>query len=524
VEQNLKRDDVKVLAIDDINLRKGNSSTACSVFIDGETHRVLTIIQGTTEEVVKKVIKKYPSADIVSRDRGNAYSAAAKKCGKKIQVADGFHLVQNIHKAVKDALSMEVAHDFFIWEGDGWIRMVDSANDSSNHDNDDCPAEPATLESNDIEKRIHLAGINTRQAGKYRETLKVLELTERGLRTPEIAKRLSIKMADVIRYRKDATETIKKVEHRIDEYFEMKKKGKWEYHQRTIANNARSSSESIVEPYKDTVLRMLKEGKNHRNIHPIIAKEGFKGCANSVYQYIIKYCHENNIPYGRNSRVIPPEERTTDNTASRPENISIERTSRETIYGCILHEASEKKKEIKEALLDLEESPSNSKNRDNQSESGEWINKSNYADSVARIIFDTKPKQKKPQKKLSDKAFEHIKSKFGYIQHLTDFLVSFHDVFLSLDVAKLDSFIRNYKNDAIESVSTFASGLKKDYDAVRNSLLYPRISNGPTEGFNNKLKMIKRRSYGRAGIELLNAYAVLPCYYKDLDKNCKPAA
>jgi hypothetical protein len=315
VEQNLKRDDVKVLAIDDINLRKGNSSTACSVFIDGETHRVLTIIQGTTEEVVKKVIKKYPSADIVSRDRGNAYSAAAKKCGKKIQVADGFHLVQNIHKAVKDALSMEVAHDFFIWEGDGWIRMVDSANDSSNHDNDDCPAEPATLESNDIEKRIHLAGINTRQAGKYRETLKVLELTERGLRTPEIAKRLSIKMADVIRYRKDATETIKKVEHRIDEYFEMKKKGKWEYHQRTIANNARSSSESIVEPYKDTVLRMLKEGKNHRNIHPIIAKEGFKGCANSVYQYIIKYCHENNIPYGRNSRVIPPEERTTDNTA-----------------------------------------------------------------------------------------------------------------------------------------------------------------------------------------------------------------
>jgi transposase len=172
----------------------------------------------------------------------------------------------------------------------------------------------------------------------------------------------------------------------------------------------------------------------------------------------------------------------------------------------------------------LEEPTSNSKNRDNQSESGEWINKSSYADSVARIIFDTKPKEKNPQKKVSDEAFEHIKSKFGCIQHLTDFLVSFHDVFLSLDVAKLDSFIRKYKNDAIESVSTFASGLKKDYDAIKNSIIYPDISNGPLEGFNGKIKMIKRRSYGRAGIELLNAYAVLPCYYKDLDKNCKAAA
>jgi hypothetical protein len=35
VTQNLQRDDVHVLAIDDINLRKGNSSTACTVFLSG---------------------------------------------------------------------------------------------------------------------------------------------------------------------------------------------------------------------------------------------------------------------------------------------------------------------------------------------------------------------------------------------------------------------------------------------------------------------------------------------------------
>jgi hypothetical protein len=39
------------------------------------------------------------------------------------------------------------------------------------------------------------------------------------------------------------------------------------------------------------------------------------------------------------------------------------------------------------------------------------------------------------------------------------------------------------------------------------------------EGTNNKIKMLRRRGYGRAGIELINALAVLPWYYKDMD--CK---
>jgi hypothetical protein len=39
------------------------------------------------------------------------------------------------------------------------------------------------------------------------------------------------------------------------------------------------------------------------------------------------------------------------------------------------------------------------------------------------------------------------------------------------------------------------------------------------EGTNNKIKMLRRRGYGRAGIELINALAVLPWYYKDIDEN-----
>lgn len=58
-----KRNDVRVLAIDDINLRKGDKSTGCTVLIDEETHRVLLIIRGTTKEAAKKAIEMFPSSE-----------------------------------------------------------------------------------------------------------------------------------------------------------------------------------------------------------------------------------------------------------------------------------------------------------------------------------------------------------------------------------------------------------------------------------------------------------------------------
>jgi transposase len=50
----------------------------------------------------------------------------------------------------------------------------------------------------------------------------------------------------------------------------------------------------------------------------------------------------------------------------------------------------------------------------------------------------------------------------------------------------------------------FAVGLKKDLDAVRAGLT-ELWSNGPVEGFVNKLKLVKRQGYGRAGFDLLRA-------------------
>jgi transposase len=54
----------------------------------------------------------------------------------------------------------------------------------------------------------------------------------------------------------------------------------------------------------------------------------------------------------------------------------------------------------------------------------------------------------------------------------------------------------------------FVQTLKQDLSAVEAAVSEP-WSNGPVEGQLNRLKMLKRQMYGRAGIELLRA-RVLP--------------
>jgi transposase len=48
----------------------------------------------------------------------------------------------------------------------------------------------------------------------------------------------------------------------------------------------------------------------------------------------------------------------------------------------------------------------------------------------------------------------------------------------------------------------FAQTVQRDLDAVTNALT-ERWSNGQTEGHINRLKTLKRATYGRAGAELL---------------------
>jgi transposase len=54
----------------------------------------------------------------------------------------------------------------------------------------------------------------------------------------------------------------------------------------------------------------------------------------------------------------------------------------------------------------------------------------------------------------------------------------------------------------IEALARIAQGLQADLAAVKVGLTLP-WSNGPVEGHINRLKLLKRQGYGRAGVTLL---------------------
>ena len=64
------------------------------------------------------------------------------------------------------------------------------------------------------------------------------------------------------------------------------------------------------------------------------------------------------------------------------------------------------------------------------------------------------------------------------------------------DVPGLTTFISNYKKCGVDLFETYAKGLEEDFNAVKNAILNRNISNGPIEGVNNKIKLIRRKRYG----------------------------
>ncbi|MFE3781097.1 transposase [Amycolatopsis sp. NPDC059090] len=88
------------------------------------------------------------------------------------------------------------------------------------------------------------------------------------------------------------------------------------------------------------------------------------------------------------------------------------------------------------------------------------------------------------------------------------FVADFGGMLRDLRGQHLDAWIATAQASRIPHLSGFASGLLKDYDAVRNGLTLA-YSSGAVEGAVRKIKAIKRQMFGRAGFDLLRRRILL---------------
>jgi transposase len=96
-----------------------------------------------------------------------------------------------------------------------------------------------------------------------------------------------------------------------------------------------------------------------------------------------------------------------------------------------------------------------------------------------------------------------------HLARLREHIAAFADIMTSRDgTARLDAWLAAADDSGLPQLQSFAAGIRRDHAAVQAGLTLP-YSSGKVEGTVNKIKMLKRQTYGRAGFPLLRQRVLL---------------
>ena len=117
--------------------------------------------------------------------------------------------------------------------------------------------------------------------------------------------------------------------------------------------------------------------------------------------------------------------------------------------------------------------------------------------------------QRQENRKSEDqKLLEYLIEQHPDLAILVDLADTFLELLRQRQASTFDDWLMKALTCPIHAMRKFATGLMDDYDAVKASMMM-EVSNGPVEGLNNKLKMLKRQMYGRAGLTLLSKRLIM---------------
>lgn len=95
----------RIVGIDDWSWRK--SWRYGTIIVDLERRKVMDILEDRSVVSVARWLKQHPSIEVVSRDRCGVYAQAARQGAPQAsQVADRFHLMQNLRLAIEEQISL----------------------------------------------------------------------------------------------------------------------------------------------------------------------------------------------------------------------------------------------------------------------------------------------------------------------------------------------------------------------------------------------------------------------------------
>lgn len=255
--------EVSQIGIDDFSFRRGRKFG--TIVVDLQTHKMLDVLPDRTAETSAAWMAAHPELEIVSRDRGGDYAAAARKAAPQAtQIADRFHLMKNLTEAVELALARcraEIRKAAFDALPEEERKMGDPLT---------LPTEFVSLENwkpapDPCTERERL----TRQAQRQDRYEQVLALQAQGLGNKEIARRVGL--------------TARTLEN-------------WQKKGFPQAGRRRKRS-SCFDPYASYVLSRWEQGcTNGLQIYREIKEQGYIGTEKTVYRFL--------VPLRRKQRII----------------------------------------------------------------------------------------------------------------------------------------------------------------------------------------------------------------------------
>ena len=366
-------------------------------------------------------LREHPGVRIISRDRDGIYAEGGRAGAPRAkQVADRFHLIQNLSQAVQDELAHQ--RDRLLMPAQEFSRNTAPV--------DALKPEPEIIQPHAAiparQEKDHIRQQRWRQQVQLFEMVKGLHA--QGLRAIDIVRQTGISRG------------------RVD---------KWLRLEQCPPRSRKTPRPGMAEDFREPLLRLWKRGY-HRGADLLmrIRKLGYIGSLTSLNRFLAPW-------------------RAAKRAAKRANWRGAGRIEHSITAASVMRHISPQE--------------------------------------AAALLGKAKPMLTKRQSKIVE--FLKRTPKFARMRRL---LLSFRTILCRGKVSSLRRWTRQAKAAGITPISRFVRQLKKDWKAVENAVKQV-WSNGPAEGHINRLKMLKRQMYGRAGVELLRA-RLLPCPQSQLQQ------
>jgi len=257
----------RILGVDDFAFRRGHRYG--TIVIDLERHCVVDLLPDRKPETLATWLEQHSSPEVISRDRGGSYAEAARRgAPAAIQVADRFHLLQNLTTALE---SFFLHHRGALKEAAVDVAAASDSSPATNLEQDEMyqgkRASPQNWQRRADEQS------QKRHAGHVDRYHQVRGLHEKGAAIADIARQVGVSRKTVYRYL------------RMDGPPERKRP-------------ARNPGDRVLAPYEHYLLKRWQEGcHNGMKLWREICELGYAYSRASVSRFVAHLRREGRPPH-----------------------------------------------------------------------------------------------------------------------------------------------------------------------------------------------------------------------------------